>query len=340
MSKLPIHVDIDLSSKCNLRCRFCHLSYFTPKEVTELDIDNFNKLEPLLGKVKSVTLFSKYETLTCKDFIPIFKKISSYDVETYFSTNGLLLSDEVIDVLVGNLKYLTISITGFTNKTYKENMRANKFDEIKEIIGKINALKKARNTRYPILRISTVALLDVIHELRMAVDFVKKYEVEEGLQVTSFKAFTDELVDLIPLKNDQYFTDTTNDAIAYAKEQGVKMVLQSGSIIENQEGTKQLGHRNCNMPWYRMSIQPNGDVYPCPVSSTPVGNFFENDIMDIWSSEEMEKFRRGVNDLDNMNEDCANCTHCRHRSTTNPNVNDYSQKENYIGEMKRKKRRA
>ncbi len=336
MHKYPTHMDLDLSSKCNIRCRFCHLSFFDPKEVSEFDLKNFILLEPLFEKLNSITLFSKYEPLTCKEFLPIFKKISEYDMQSYFSTNAILLSEEIIDNIVGNLTYLTISITGFTNETYKENMGVDKLNIVKQNIEYINKIKKEKNTIYPILRVSTVGLLDMIHELKMAVDFAKHYDIKEGIQVTSFKAFSKELTELMPLNNPEYFTNITKEAIEYANSKNVKFVLQSGSIIENQQGTQELGHKQCNMPWYRLSVQPNGDVYPCPVAYKPIGNIFKNNILDIWNSSDMVKFRDGVNSLDNMNEDCKNCTHCRHRSVVTVKTNDFSQKDSYIAQMRRK----
>ncbi len=336
MKQYPSHIDLDLSSKCNIRCRFCHLSFFDPKEVAEFNLTNFSLLDPLLEHLESITLFSKYEPLTCKEFIPIFNKISSYNIDSYFSTNGTLLTEEISNVIVGKLKYITISVTGFTHKTYKENMGVAKLDLIRKNISYLNEVKKKNNTIYPILRISTVGLLDVIHELKLAVDFAENYNAKEGVQLTSFKSFSDEMSPLMPMNNQEYYTKHTTEAIEYAKEKDVKLVLQSGSWIENQRETQDLGHRHCNMPWYRISVQPNGDVYPCPVSYKPVGNIFEKDILSIWNSNEMEKFRTGVNDLENMNEDCKNCTHCRHRSVISKNTNDFSTKETYIMEMKRK----
>lgn len=336
MNKYPTHIDLDLSSKCNIRCKFCHLSFFDPKEIAELDLKNFTLFEPILKHLKSITLFSKYEPLTCKDFLPIFKKISTYDIESYFSTNGILLSEDIVDSLVGNLTYLTISITGFTENSYTENMGVDKLQIVKENIEYINKVKKEKNTIYPILRISTVGLLDVLHELKLAVDFAKEYNIKEGIQVTSFKAFSKDLTELMPLNNPDYFTCTTEEAIQYANDMDVKFVLQSGSIIENQRDTKELGHKQCNMPWYRLSAQPNGDVYPCPVAHEPIGNIFEANILDIWNSDEMMKFREGVNSLDNMNEDCVNCTHCRHRSVVKTTSNDFSDQDTYIAQMTRK----
>ncbi|MAF50171.1 MAG: hypothetical protein CMM10_18100, partial [Rhodospirillaceae bacterium] len=59
----------------------------------------------------------------------------------------------------------------------------------------------------------------------------------------------------------------------------------------------------------------------------PIGNLEEEAIEDMWNGEAVAKFRSGVNDPKKMNSDCINCTHCRHRSLTRREVNDFSESE-------------
>ena len=336
-AKLPVHMDVELSNKCNLRCRFCHLSYFEPEEKGQFSFADFKKkVGPILPHLKSITLFNKFEALTCRDFIPIFNFLSEFEIETYFSTNGLLLDTDILDAIVGKLTYLTVSISGFTEESYRKNMSTNGYITLREKLTALNRLKKSRKTRYPILRISTVGMIDNLDELKMAVDFAKEFEVEEGVQVTSFKSFTAELNPLMPLNDMTTYTKKTTDALDYAESEQVKLVLQSGDLIENHQQTESLGHRHCDLPWYRLSIQPNGDVYPCPMSYAPINNLGDSSIDEIWNGPELAAFRDGVNDLDNMNKDCENCTHCRHRSLTKIEANDFSEVKIYPTGLRRK----
>ena len=324
-SAYPDHIDIDLSSKCNLRCRFCHLSYYTPKEWTQLSYEQFVQLDPFLRRLKSITLFSKYEALTCRDFSKIFNKICEYDIETYFSSNGILLSDETIDVIVGRLTYLTISVTGFTRESYIKNMGQDRLETRRTNLAKLNAAKKKKGTRYPILRISMVGMLDNLDELRLAVDFAAEAEAEEGVQVTYLNAHGEDMVPLMPLNDPEAYTRAADDAAAYAQRCGVKFQLQGGTIEEIERDVGELGHRWCDLPWQRLSIQPNGDVYPCPVAYHPVGNFFESSLEEIWNGEKLAAFRAGVNDPERMNPDCRKCSHCQHKSPLNSAGNDLSE---------------
>ena len=80
-------------------------------------------------------------------------------------------------------------------------------------------------------------------------------------------------------------------AAEYAASLGIKFDLQGGTIDEIEAATAALGHKMCDMPWRRLSLQPNGDVYPCPLSYQPVGNFFEERLEDIWTGPRLAAFR-------------------------------------------------
>lgn len=335
---LPNHLDVDLSAKCNLRCSFCHLSYFTPKDRAEqISIECFEEhIAPLLPHLKSLTLFSKYEVLTCRDFEPIFRSIAEYDLETYFSTNGILLTDEIIDLIVGRLTYLTVSVTGFTKDRYHHFMRSDAFDVVEANLEKLNTAKRLAGTEYPILRISTVAMQSTLEDLPQAIDFAAKHQAAEGVQMTSLYIFEPGMRAELPAANIERYDELTDLALAHAKQRGVPFTLQSGSMEDNQAETGPLGHRPCYIPWNRLSIQPNGDVYPCPVSNTAIGNMFEDSLVEIWNGKPLERFRSGVNDINAMNEDCRNCIHCRHHPIHDADANDLSGNDTFFAGMTRK----
>lgn len=333
----PVHIDIDLSSKCNLRCTFCHLSYFDPPQSTQITAGQFSAaLGPDLPKIKKLTLFSKYEPLTCKDFLPIFEQVCCHEIETYFSTNGVLLGPEIAGALVGRLTFLTVSVTGFDTAAYKKHMGSDAFARVQENLTHLNQLKRQRQTHLPQLRLSTVAMSDTLNDLPMAIDFARRFDMTEGVQVTSLIAYDEFFVSKIPILNQEAFRNAARSAQAYAKERGVKLVLQSGTLEENARETLDLGHRACHIPWHRLSIQPNLDVFPCPVASVRLGNLGTRTLGAIWNGPELAAFRLGVNDPDRMNPDCRDCAHCRTKSVARIEVNDRSQSNTCYAGMTRK----
>ena len=219
--EFPKHIDIDLSNKCNLRCRFCHLSFLEPEKWQQLSYDQFLEIAPVLEKVESISLFSKYEPLTCRDFIPIFDKVCEYDVETYFSTNGILLNDDIINALVGRLTYLTVSVTGFTRESYAKNMSQDRLETVRENLTKLNTAKKAANTIYPKLRITFVGMLDTLDELCRSLDFAAEFEASEGVRMTYFRSYGEGMGEYMPLNEPETVAAAIDEATAYAKRLGV-----------------------------------------------------------------------------------------------------------------------
>ncbi len=339
MSKSEYHpeqIDIDLSARCNLSCSFCHLSFFDPKEAGDLSYEGFMRLEPLFAGLKKVTLFSKFEPLMCKDFPKIFAELAKHDIELYFSTNGIMLNEQIVDLLVGRLDYLTVSVTGFTPERYKHFMGKDFFQTVCSNLELINSKKKQLGTDKPKLRISTVWMKDTIDDLCQAVDFASRYNSIEGVQVTSFIAYDKQDVSQIPLASKDEFVQYAHNAKEYAIKEDIKLVFQSGEFDENISKTERLGHVECVMPWKRLSLQANGDVYPCPVAYEQIGNFFDTDILDIWNGTKMLDFRKRVNVDVDQNPECSRCVHCRHKSIAIQSTNDFSDSEKFIVGMNRK----
>lgn len=331
----PKHIDIDLSSLCNLSCRFCHINYYNHKDASYLRYDDFLHLKPLFSGLEKVTLFSRFEPLMCPDIAKILSFCFRYPVETYFSTNGLLLNDELLHLITGNLTYLTVSVTGFSREAYLKNMKSDGFHDIVRILYRLQELKKSRGTTYPMLRISTVGMMSSLRSLTDALDFVRQLEAEEGLQVTSFRAHIPELVDELPLHHPSEFDDCVTKARLYAEKTGLKLAFQGGDILENTHATSQLGHVQCDMPLHRLSLRPNGDVYPCPVADISIGNFIKQSIIGIWNSSRMKRFRDGVNNPERMNSCCRRCTHCRHGSILSEEAVDFSHSNRYLAMNKK-----
>ena len=335
---LPEHLDIDLSARCNLRCSFCHLSYFDPKDRGEqITLPAFERhFGSLLPSLKKLTLFSKFEALTARDFIPIFRRIAAHDIEIYFSTNGILLDDGVLDVLVGRLDFLTVSLTGFDRERYLRFMRQDAFARVQDNLQRLRARKQALGTERPRLRISTVGMQSTLEDLPRAIDFARAHEATEGVQLTSLYVFDPAQMAETPLADMDRYNRLTAEALAYADQRGVRLTLQSGTLEDNARETAALGHRSCFIPWQRVSVQPNGDVYPCPVAYQPVGNLNQQPLAEIWNGPALARFRAGVNDPERMNEDCRKCIHCRHHNITDPAANDFSAARSFVGGMVRK----
>jgi MoaA/NifB/PqqE/SkfB family radical SAM enzyme len=52
--------------------------------------------------------------------------------------------------------------------------------------------------------------------------------------------------------------------------------------------------RVCNFSWHSLFVYPNGEIKSCQFLQEPFGNVFEDNIIEVWNSEEYNRFRNLV----------------------------------------------
>ncbi|MBF0301235.1 MAG: hypothetical protein HQK51_21180, partial [Oligoflexia bacterium] len=99
VSPFPIHLDIEASSRCNLRCTFCDkLPLLTKKQLGDIDYNLFCKIidEGAAKGLQSLKLSYRGEPLLHKKIIDMVKYAKIRGVlDIYFNTNGMLLNEDV-----------------------------------------------------------------------------------------------------------------------------------------------------------------------------------------------------------------------------------------------------
>ncbi len=149
----PIQLDFELNSSCNMKCPMCPISAESPKgkgKKTWFDFEFFKEiLEYSVKKgTKAIKLNYINEPLIRNDlikFIDFAKKIGVLDI--YFSTNGLLLNEEISKKLISSgLTRIQISIDATNQQTYDKVRPGGDYNKIiKNVLNFIklrNDLKK------------------------------------------------------------------------------------------------------------------------------------------------------------------------------------------------------
>jgi radical SAM protein with 4Fe4S-binding SPASM domain len=157
----PMHLDIEATSRCNLKCSFCDRQpYLDKSQIGDMDFGLFKSIidEGRDHALWAVKLSYRGEPLLHKD---IFKMISYAKkkgvIDVYFNTNATLLDKEAAQKIIdAGLDRVSISIEGTTAQEYQK-MRINaRFDTVFKNLKYILALKKKNNSKYPKIRIQSV----------------------------------------------------------------------------------------------------------------------------------------------------------------------------------------
>jgi radical SAM protein with 4Fe4S-binding SPASM domain len=159
---MPMHLDIEASSRCNLRCTFCDkLPNLKPGQLGNIDmklfchiIDQFDDKNKLWG----LKLSYRGEPLLSKEVPDMVRYAKEHGVlDVYFNTNGMLLDENMSRRLIeARLDRISISIDGTTASEYEGVRLGAKFDTLVNNLETLIRLKREYNVSYPKIRIQTV----------------------------------------------------------------------------------------------------------------------------------------------------------------------------------------
>lgn len=256
VSKFPDHVDIEISSTCNMQCPMCYTMteefkkrvgrLFMPFELFKKIVDECAKY-----KVFSIRISLRGEPFIHPDVIKMIKYAHDKGIKEISSlTNGLALTPELFkQAMEAGLTWLTISIDGI-GKTYESIRKPAKFDDIVEKIKKFKEIKEKKKSVKPVIKVQSIwpAIKDTAQEY---------YNI--------FHPYVDNIA--------------SNPLIDY---------LRKDKEIEYEENF------DCPVLYQRLVIGSNGLVLLCSHDSRNeyiIGDANKESLYDIWHGEKIQKVR-------------------------------------------------
>jgi len=273
----PLHVDIELSDACNLRCKMCH--HGTSDIAVGGSMDRALATR-LIDECASIGVYSiKFNwrgEATLNGYLPEAVKYAKSKgiLEVQINTNGLSpLKDIVIRCAESGIDRIIYSVDGFSKATYESIRTGGDYDRL---IGNINSLlewKKKNNSVKPFVRVQMV---------RTNINFG---------EVTEFIKYWKALVD------DVRVSDVTDRG-------------QGGSLSVADQVA--VGRRRCPQPFQRLTVGRDGNVSACCVDwfqDYIVGDAKRERLIDIWKGEKISRMRSIQENCEHDKVDiCRKCT--------------------------------
>ncbi|MFC1807225.1 radical SAM/SPASM domain-containing protein [Candidatus Omnitrophota bacterium] len=158
----PLHVDIELSTNCNMSCPMCYrrTQKFTDRVKPQLmEEDVFKKIidEAVVNRLFSIRLSLRGEPLLHPKIFDFIEEAKSRGIpEVSMLSNGLALDNDRFKKLIElGFDWLTLSVDGL-DSTYESIRKPAKFEELLKKIKSFSELKKQHRSRKPVLRIQSV----------------------------------------------------------------------------------------------------------------------------------------------------------------------------------------
>lgn len=305
----PEKIYLDITRDCNLHCRMCRDGL----EITgkTMPFDLFRRLvDETSPYVKSYSLFNWGEPLVVTDFrerVNYVNSVKRVDCSVDISTNGMLLTDDMIDFLHSNEVNIIVSFDGADKETFEKIRCGAKFEQICDNLQKSSIayagmpIQKSPHIYTSIQKDNQNQLLKIaqlVHSLgikHMGFGLVTaplEYAPDVGEKLRIEIEKTSAYMDAHKMLNDLYPT-RVGDYLWW----GDQYIHMDNFLLDCR----------CNAPLVSTSIAYNGDVFLCCNVGELVGNVSDKSFMEVWRSKKYNELRSAVNSDDAMPNRCRHC---------------------------------
>ena len=159
VGEFPLHIDLEPTSACNLRCPFCATTHNRYKQGFMRE-ETWKKILDEGGENDLYSLKFTYrgEPLLHPDLPKMVKYAKEAGImDVYFNTNAVRLNESAIRSLIdAGLDRISISFEGYTQEVYEKYRVGAKFNHVVKNIEMLRDIKKELGTEKPLVRIQTV----------------------------------------------------------------------------------------------------------------------------------------------------------------------------------------
>jgi radical SAM protein with 4Fe4S-binding SPASM domain len=296
IEKFPVHLDLESTSACNLKCFMCFQS-FSPPPRGFMTMDLYKKIvdEGANKGLCSIKFNYRGEPLLHPNIVEMVKYAKDKGIiEVMFNTNATLLTEDMAKRLIAaGLDKLICSVDGCTAEVYEKVRIGAKFETVLNNIKNLQRIKKELGITNPVVRVQMVDT-----------------PVNHG-QMDAFVNFWSGIADHVAVEDMNDWHDKKLETVLVSKQFDCPMVYQR--LIVLYDGTVTI----CC-----------GNIYGKLVA----GNLNKQTVEEVWKGPVMQKLRKCL--ADGESHRVQICAECGYRSTVirNHNLDCSAKKLSEFGE--------
>jgi radical SAM protein with 4Fe4S-binding SPASM domain len=195
ISTSPQYLILTLSSKCNLKCPHCgiHGSKEKRAEILDKDMDFvilYPKLKKILPFINEYSLTMSGEPLLVKNFKDVIIKLSKFGAKLNLVSNGTLINEKNIDIIVNFSSNICISIDGAKPEILEQLRKGANYQRlIRNVKNLVRTIEKAEENKRPNLMISCTIMGSNLNEMpgivQLAADLGIRYVQFYPIQINN-----------------------------------------------------------------------------------------------------------------------------------------------------------
>jgi radical SAM protein with 4Fe4S-binding SPASM domain len=162
----PLHLDVEITSRCNLRCTFCDkLPLLSKDQQGDMSLAQYKKIidEGRAGRLWGLKLSYRGESLLHPDVVEMVAYAKANGVlDIYFNTNGMLLSESLsLQLMDAGLDRISLSVEGTDPVAFERERRGANFHRILQNLDRLMSLRTQKGYAHPRVRVQTVRFPDL-----------------------------------------------------------------------------------------------------------------------------------------------------------------------------------
>ncbi len=300
----PTHLQIEPSTRCNLRCALCPVTEGMGRPTGYMDFNLYKKVIDEIGDyVFLILLWDWGEPFLNPNIYEMISYARQRGIKIVSSTNGHPFTQiENADKLVrSGLDSLVVAMDGISQKTYECYRQGGKLESVLKGIRIIVARKRSLNSKTPLINLRFIVMKHNEHEIPQLKDLARSL----GVDALTFKT-------LNPYSNDTYFEKRS------IKDESVNEFLPENysyrrfRYTHNDQERIRVKNNPCKSLWNTPGIHWNGTVCPCTFDCNEkyvLGDLKTDTFKNIWFGTRYSRMRSQFRtDWEKINF-CRECTY-------------------------------
>jgi len=281
----PRYIEVEVTTRCNLKCKMCEHTYWREKGV-DMSFEQFKLIIDQFPKLSWVGTTGIGSSFLNKDYFKMLEYAKSKGIYIELFDSFHMLDDEMIDTIVKNslIDRLICSIDGATKDTYEKIRVGANFDKVIRNIRVLVDTKKRYKTMFPELSFHYIISRENYFEVSEFIELVNKITNGEniGILFSHLLHSFDEIKDMVF----EIPKEVRQEAINKAKKYGIKLTWGKNAR------EKKLPIRKCT-EWTMPFIFVDGSVIPCCAGNEAnrrdfqirhrMGNIYQQQFGEIWN---------------------------------------------------------
>jgi len=313
----PVIANIEITTRCNLRCAFCARTSIRRKE-RDMPLGRFGRLLDLLPHAWRVTLVGLGEPLLHREVADFVSEASSRGRHVTLATNAVLLTEEMSRRLIGaGLDAVAFSLdavdagpastvrAGATVETSIGNIRtfAAVSSKTRPVAKAVFSAVSSSTAPYLERLVETVARLGVDVLMLSDLNFPanRSHTVWKNIDERT-KSIVDRAVRKAFSLRLPVLSVTGLEEFAPAARYREHLLIPPSMLYHRQQK-----RRFCLSPWQTLPVDVDGTATLCDCRpEDPIGNILHQPFGDLWNGSRMRNYRRRMLD-DPPPEACVAC---------------------------------